>query len=782
MKYKQPKAETIKINDACRQEKSDCTQDLIEIQAIAEDGIFLVHEGLYSKCYTFNDINYDILSDAEQSRIIVKFMKLLQKLNTRFKITYINSEVDYDDFKKTIMLPLKNDEYDKWRIEVNEIMGKRMQEGRQGVLCSQYFTISVKRKTYEEAKGYFLSLEKELQKDLHGLGSSLQILDCQDRMKILYDFYRFGEPVNVPFHFDFSSLIENARDFLDDIAPGRIVFHSDHFELNGGVGRILYVRTFPTDLTDRFVQKLLDLPYPMLISVDGEPITRKASTDLINSKYMIVQNKIRKQQQIRNRNKDYSSEISLPVQEEAKDVKTIANAVKEGNQSVLYCGVTICMLGSDLQQLDERTSALIRVATGETVTLDAAANQRQGINTVLPIGIRQCTKMRTMLSGGMTAFLPFATQELMIPDGQYYGINQMSKNIVKANRRSLRNGNAFIFGVPGSGKSMDAKLEAVIMKLQHPEVEMIFIDPNAEFQPVVDMFHGTTIDVRPGSKTYINGFAFPPDMPKDEIVPSKTAWMISIHVQCRQDDLSASEKTKVDEALQILYEPWISGKASPNMPPDMIQYHQVLLDMNTEITKNLAEELAYFTSGSLNMFAHQTNVDISKQVISYNIRDISKDLMPIAFSTIMESIRLRVYDNFNRGIGTWIVVDEVHRLTKDDLSAEYLDMIFREFRKFYGFCTGLSHQVDDVCRSEFSKELVRNSAFLWLFGQEDVRSLSELGFSDAQLDYVLNAEPGTGILKHGKIIIPVDNRIPVDSDLYRLLNTDPDRNSKRKVG
>lgn len=772
----------IKKNDACRIPVMKRTQDVIEIEAIAPDGIFKVQDKLFSKVYTFANINYDILSEKDKEKIILKYMKLLQDLNTRYKITYLNDDIDYEEFKKTILMPYKRDPYDKWRKALNDIMEKRMKEGKQGVKTEFFYTISINRATYEEAKNYFITLEKTLQNHLHQLGSVLISLDCEARLKLLYDFYHYGDKNKVPFSFDFDRNVENGRDFLDDIAPCGLTFYDDYFKMNSVYGRALYVRSFPADLTDRFIQKMTDLPYHILISVDGKPMSKVAATKLVDEKYMEVEEKIRKQQQIRNKNKDFSSDISKHVQDEKEDVGDIIDAMKKHNMSMFYCGVTIVVFAESEKELEMRTDAVLDAAVGETVIVDTAEErQREALNTVLPVGICQPYRMRSMLSGAMTVFLPFTSQELMLQGGESYGINQLSHNLVIGNKRCLKNGNAWIFGTPGSGKSMSEKIENIQIFLRHPNDDFVFIDPNNEYYPLVETFDGTYVDVRPGSGTYLNGFEFPPGMDVKEVVAAKTAWMITIHIRCRQDDLSAIEKGIVDKAVRILYQPWANGEKSSGTFPDMLMYRNILLNMKDEYARDMAYELTYFTEGSLNMFAKQTNVDTKKRIIVYGIRDISKDLLPVGMSTIMESLRSRVYENFKIGKATWIVIDEAHRLTKDDLSAEYLDMIWREFRKFNGFCTGISHQIGDVCRSEKSRELVRNSTFLWMFGQDDISPLQELNlFSDEQLAYVSDAEPGMGLLKHGQVIIPVDNRIPNDSDLYKLLNTDPNRNAKTK--
>lgn len=768
-------AEQLRENDKNRVNYVKRTQDVIEIKAIAADGIFMVQDGLYSMMYGFSNIHYDILSDQSQMEMLVEYMKMLQELNTRFKLVYCNDDIDYTEFRKRILMPMKNDGFDTWRKELNAVKELRMKEGRQGVKTSFYFIISVRRNTYEEAKNYFVTLNKTLEKRLFRMGSYLIAYDCADRMKILHDFYAYGKQGKQPeFSFDFDHTVELARDFLDDLAPDTIAFYESHFELNHSVGRILYVKDYPSDLTDRFLQKMTDFPYHIWISVDVEPLNREVSMRLIDQKYRFVEDKIDKQQQTRNRNRSYSSEISKNVQDEKAAVGAISDAFKKQNMTLNYCGVTIAVFADNMDELDMRTNALYDAAAGEGVTLSVADyQQREGLNTVVPTGIRQCAKMRTMLSGALTVFLPFTSQELDVGHGIFYGVNQLTSNMAIGDRRTLKNGNAFVFGVPGSGKSMIVKLENLQSLLEYTDDEFVFIDPNNEYGYIPDIFDGAKIDVRPGSTTYINGFDYPEDMILSDVIAAKTTWMINVHTKCRQDRLAASELGIVDRAVRELY----THRASNEQ--DMIHYRKLLTEMDSDYAHILADELAFFAEGSLNMFSQKSNIDTSKRILVYNIREISDTLFPVAITTIMENLRTRVYRNFNEGRATWIYIDEVHRLTGDDLSAEYLDIIWREFRKLNAFCLGISQQTGDVCRSEMSKELVRNSAFLFLMGQEDITPLRELNlFSEEQLQYVRKAEPGMGLLKHGNIIIPIDARIP-KGKLYDLLNTDPDRMKRR---
>ena len=306
-------------------------------------------------------------------------MKMLQELNTRFKLTYCNDDIDYTEFRNRVMMPEKQDAYNVWRKEINGVKELRMKEGRQGVATTFYFTISVHRNTYDEAKNYFLTLNKTLERRLFRMGSYLVPYNCSERMKVLHDFYNYGRPGKQPeYHFDFDETVELARDFLDELAPDSFQPYDSYFELNRSVGRILYVKDFPSDLTDRFLQKLTDFPYHIWVSVDGEPLNREMSMKLIDQKYRFVEEKIDKQQQTRNRNRSYSSDISKNVLDEKVAVGDIIDAFKKQNMTLYYCGVTIAVFADNLDELDMRTNALFDAAAGESVTLSAERRHQYG--------------------------------------------------------------------------------------------------------------------------------------------------------------------------------------------------------------------------------------------------------------------------------------------------------------------------------------------------------------------------------------------------------------------
>ena len=93
-----------------------------------------------------------------------------------------------------------------------------------------------------------------------------------------------------------------------------------------------------------------------------------------------------------------------------------------------------------------------------------------GLNTAMPFGTRKIDAFRTLTTESLAVFIPFRVQDIYHKNGIYYGQNVISKNMIIADRRQLLNGNSFILGVSGGGKSFAAK----------GEIENIILSSNAD--------------------------------------------------------------------------------------------------------------------------------------------------------------------------------------------------------------------------------------------------------------------------------------------------------------
>lgn len=450
-------------------------QETIEILKISESGIFEVANGKYSKTYRFSDVNYATRTEDEQESFFQRYCKCLNSFDCTFKITVNNKNKDMELLKDEVMLKYKGDSYDGMRESYNNIIEEKIMEGRQGIEQERYITVTVDRKNFEEAKSQFATIENSMFKSFQELGSRLTPLNGNERLKILHDYYRLGREEE--FSFDIKDGKKTGTDFRNEICNSKVIYNQDYFEDEGKVGRVLFIKKYPTYLSDRFFNELIFLPIHSITSIDVVPVPKDLTMRMLQKKYMGIESDIIKQQRTRNRNNDFSSDISYNTRRQKEDIEDIMNNVRENDENLFFVGVTMIVMADTKEELDSICETIDSIAKGAGCAIDTCMyKQREAVNTTLPIGVRQIETMRTMLTQSLAVLMPFNVQELCDNGGIYYGVNQISKNIIVGNRKKLLNGNGFIFGVSGAGKSFQAKMEMGSVLLSTDD-NVIAVDP-----------------------------------------------------------------------------------------------------------------------------------------------------------------------------------------------------------------------------------------------------------------------------------------------------------------
>lgn len=747
-------------------------QETIEIMAVAENGIFEVARNRYSKCYRFQDINYTTATEDEQIGIFERYCKFLNSLDCNFKITVNNKNKNMIDLRNNILLAYCNDGYDNFRKIYNDIIEEKIREGRQGIEQERYLTITIERKNFEEAKAQFATLEATIHKAFIELGAEIIPLSGDERIKVLYDYYHLGDENS--FNFSIKEAKKVGADFKNDLCNGMIKFFPDHFEDESKFCRALFIKKYPSSLSDRFINEITSLPVHTITSIDVVPVPKDLTTKTLQKKYLGIESDIIKQQRVRNKNNDFSTEISYAKRTEKREIEAIMDDVRENDQCLFYVGVTIIVMAESKKELDSICETIETIGKRNSCTIDTHyLKQREALNTALPIGVRQVETMRTMLTQSVAVLMPFNVQELNAVGGNYYGINQISKNINVGNRKGLINGNGFIFGVPGSGKSFFAKQEMGNVFLNTPD-DVIVIDPMNEYFDIADTFGGAIVNLSAYTKNYVNPLAADLAHMNErgirDVIADKSEFMLSLCDQLLGNALNQKHHSIIDRCIRELYmRAWKVKKV-----PVMTDFYHILKSQKEMEAQELALSLELFVEGSLNIFNHQTNVDVDNRFTVYGIQDLGSQLAPVAMLVMMEAIQQRIIDNGKRGRATWLYIDECHVLLNSDYSATYLQQLWKKVRKQGGLCTGITQNVVDLLQNYIAMTLLSNSEFVALLKQANVDSakLAEvIGVSDAQLQYVHNSPSGTGLLKCGSVVIPFDNQISKDSDLYKLYNT-----------
>ncbi|MDY4168506.1 MAG: DUF87 domain-containing protein, partial [[Ruminococcus] gnavus] len=402
--------------------------------------------------------------------------------------------------------------------------------------------------------------------------------------------------------------------------------------------------------------------------------------------------------------------------------------------------------------------------------------QVDGLNTVLPYGIRKINALRTLTTESTAVLIPFHTQEIMQPGGIYYGQNAVSKNMLVADRRKLLNGNSFRLGVSGSGKSFSAKEEIVDLALS-TEDDILILDPESEFGSLVEALNGEVISISATSHTHLNALDMDSAYGNDKNpLIEKSEFILSLFEQLvGAGNLSAKEKSILDRCTADVYREYIRSGYQSEVPTLKDLYRQLMLQPEEE-ARGLALSSELFINGSLNTFAQKTNVNTKNRIIAYDIRELGEQLMPLGMLVTLDSIFNRVIQNWKKGKTTWIFADEFYLLFRYQYSADFFYRLYKRIRKYHGFVTGLTQNVEELLKSDTARLMLANSEFLILLNQAttDRDELAVLlNISENQLSYITNVGAGKGLIRCSGNLVPFENSFPKNTKLYRLMTTKP---------
>ncbi|MBN2982255.1 VirB4-like conjugal transfer ATPase, CD1110 family [Cohnella algarum] len=750
-------------------------QQVIPIRALWPDGIFFVGNK-FSKSYRFEDINYAVASREDKEAMFLSYSELLNSFDSgaTTKITIHNRRLNRADFESSILIPLRQDHLDVYRQEYNEmLLAKAI--GANGTIQEKYVTISVVKKNVEEARQYFARVGTELMSHFSRLGSKCIELDATDRLRIFHDFFRIGEEADFRFHL--SETMRKGHDFKDYICPDTFEFEKDHFRMGNFFGRVIFLREYASYIKDSMVSELCDLNRNLLLSLDIIPIPTDEAVREVESRLLGVETNITNWQRRQNRNNNFSAVVPYDMEQQRKESKEFLNDLTTRDQRMMFGLLTMVHIADSKEQLDSDTEALLTTARKHLCQFSTLTYQQMdGLNTVLPYGLRKVHALRTLTTESTAVFIPFRAQEIIHPGGIYYGQNVISKNMIIANRKQLLNGNSFILGVSGSGKSFTAKREIVNQMLASDD-DIILIDPEREYSALVNALGGETIHISATSPNHINamdmnrqyGDGANPIILKSEFVLSLCEQLIGGY------QLGAKEKSLIDRCTASVYRKYLQSNYK-GQPPTLQDFRAELMRQAEPEAQDIALAIELFTSGSLNTFAKPTNVNVHNRLICYDILDLGKQLLPIGMLVVLDSILNRITQNRAKGKNTFIIIDEIYLLFQHEYSANFLFTLWKRVRKYGAFCTGITQNVDDLLQSHTARTMLANSEFIVMLNQAatDRVELAELlNISDLQLSHITNVDAGNGLMKVGSSLVPFTDKFPRHTKLYGLMTTKP---------
>jgi len=750
-------------------------QDYIPIQKMWEDGIFKVGNR-YTKTFRFDDINYAVASREDKEAMFLEYSELLNSLDSGVttKITINNHCRNRVDFERSVLIPFKEDGLDIYRKEYNDMLLDKA-TGANSITQEKYITISVHKKDIDEARNYFARIGSELSSHFAKLGSVCADIDGTERLRILHDFYRAGEETD--FHFDVKESAKLGHDFKDYICPDSMERADNYIKLGDKYARVLFLKDFASYIKDSMVTELTDLNRNMMLSIDVIPIPTDEAVREVENRLLGVETNITNWQRRQNSNNNFSAVVPYDMELQRKESKEFLDDLTTRDQRMMFATITMVHMADTKEKLDSDTEELQSIARKHLCQLAVLRfQQTDGLNTVLPIGARKINALRTLTTESLAVFMPFKVQEILHDGGIYYGQNSISNNMIVANRSFLLNGNSFILGVPGSGKSFTGKNEIVNLMLAG-DADIIVIDPEREYSRLIEALGGATIKISATSNNHINAM----DMNSEygdgaNPVTLKSEFILSL---CEQligaSNLGPMQKSIIDRCTASVYRDY-QQRGYTGKVPTLKDFRAELLKQSEPEAKEIALAIELFTDGSLNTFAKETNVDVDNRLICYDILDLGKQLLPIGMLVVLDNILNRITANRAKGKHTFIFIDEIYLLFQHEYSANFLFTLWKRVRKYGAYCTGITQNVDDLLQSHTARTMLANSEFLIMLNQAstDRLRLAELvNISDMQMSYITNVEAGRGLMKVGSALVPFFNKFPKHTKLYKLMTTKP---------
>ncbi len=749
-------------------------QDTIPIKKIWKDGTFQVGNK-FSRTFRFTDVNYSVAARDDQLAMFLQYCELLNALEigATTKITINNRRMTKSSFARNL-IKHADDGLDEYRDEYNSMIMDAAIRGN-GILQEKYITVSVIKKSYEEAKTFFSRVYTELASRFASLSSKLYETDVTERMRVFHDFFRIGQEES--YHFDLKDLMKRGHSFADAICPDSMTVKSDHIRIGKKYARVLYLQEFPSFLKDSMVSELCDINRNLMLSIDIIPIPTDEAVKEVERKLLGTETEITNWQRKQNKNNNFSAVVPYDLEQQRKESKEFLDDLTSRDQRMMFVTVTLVHVADSKKQLDTDTEALLSVARKHICQFQTLKYQQlDGLNTTLPYGLRKINALRTLTTESAAVFMPFQAQEINHPEGIYCGQNAISKNLLFVNRSSLLNGNGFVLGVSGSGKSFFAKDEIIQLVLRN-QGDVIIIDPEREYDRLVRALGGEVINIAADSKNHINAMDMESEYADSENpVLLKSEFILSL---CEQlvgsGKLSAKEKSLIDRCTQIVYRPFIKRGCTGKVPT-LKDFHKELLKQPEPEAKDVALAIELFTDGSLDTFAKPTNVNTESSLICYDIRDLGKALKTVGMLVVLDSIYNRIVRNKKKGRPTYVFIDEIYLLFANEYSSNFLFEQWKRARKHNACYTGISQNIEDLLQSHTARTMLANSEFITLLNQaatDRIELAKLLGISETQLSYVTNADAGKGLLKCAGNIVPFENHFPKDTKLYKVMTTKP---------
>ncbi len=764
-----------------KDKKQMSAQDSIPFQRMFKDGICRVTDNYYTKTVKFLDINYQLNNNEDKNAIFDSWCDFLNYFDSsvKFQLSFINLTGAKEVYSDNITIPVRGDMFDGIAVEYQNFLREQLAKGNNGIVKTKYLSFGIEAPSIKQAKPRLERLEADIITNFKKLGVIATPVNGRERLKIMHGMFHTDE--KIPFNFSWDWLASSGLSVKDFIAPSSFEFaNGKTFGIGKKVGAASFLQILAPEINDRMLADFLDMESNVVVSMHVQSVDQVNAIKTVKRKITDLQ-KMKIEEQKKAVRAGYDMDI-IP-----SDLATYNNEatkllqdLQSRNERMFLLTFIVLNVADNKQKLDNnvfQASSIAQKYNCQLVRLDF--RQEQGLMSSLPLAYNQIEIQRGLTTSSVAIFIPFTTQELFqtSKEALYCGLNALSNNLIMVDRKLLKNPNGLILGTPGSGKSFSAKREISNVFFVTDD-DIIICDPESEYGALVERLDGQVIKISPTSEDFINPMDLNLNYSDDENpLTLKSDFILSLCelIVAGKDGLQPVEKTIIDRCVRRVYTEYLANPVPENMP--------ILEDLYNELRKQEEKEAQYiataleiYVTGSLNVFNHRTNVDIRSRVVSYDIKELGKQLKKIGMLIVQDQVWNRVTVNREAHRATRYYIDEMHLLLKEEQTAAYTVEIWKRFRKWGGIPTGITQNVKDLLSSREIENIFENSDYIYMLNQAsgDRQILAkQLNISPHQLSYVTQSGEGEGLIFYGSTILPFTDRFPKDTELYSIMTTKP---------
>lgn len=766
--------------------KEKTAQDSIPYLRMFPDGICHVRDRFYTKTIRFQDINYQLAQNEDKTAIFESWCDFLNYFDSsiKFQLSFLNMTANAKDYESSISIKPQQDDFDTIRTEYADMLHNQLEKGNNGLTKTKYLTFGIEADSIKIAKPRLERIENDLWNGLKRMGVSVESLNGKERLKLCHNILRMDG--NESFRFDWKWLVASGLSTKDFIAPSSFEFREGRtFKTGGKYGAVSFLQILAPELNDRVLADFLDMESNLLITMHIQSVDQTKAIKTIKRKITDL-DKMKIEEQKKAVRSGYDMDI-IPsdLATYGGEAKKLLADLQSRNERMFLMTFLVMNTADSKQQLENiafQASGIAQKHNCTLVRLDF--QQEQGFMSSLPLGLNQIGIQRSLTTSATAIFVPFTTQELFQSSGEalYYGLNALSNNLIMVDRKRLKNPNGLILGTPGSGKSFSAKREITNIFLITTD-DIIICDPEAEYYPLVNRLNGQVVKISPASTDYVNPMDINLNYSEEENPLSlKSDFILSLCelIVGGKEGLQPVEKSIIDRCVRLIYADYLADPV-PEKMPILEDLYNALENQGEKEAQHIRAALEIYVTGSLNVFNHRTNVDITNRLVCFDIKELGKQLKKLGMLVVQDQVWNRVTVNRAEKRATRYYMDEFHLLLKEEQTAAYSVEIWKRFRKWGGIPTGITQNVKDLLSSREVENIFENSDFIYMLNQAsgDRQILAkQLNISPHQLSYVTQSGEGEGLLFYGNVILPFADKFPKDTELYRIMTTKPNETVK----